>query len=291
MDEFRNSLSSAMVAGGAGGGGGGGSRWPGLQFGEYGQSGEDRDGKNGTYDRSDHKGTWLGENDQQGGTSGSISGANMDRPRSRSGMEYPTWSPTSDSFAGPGRMSSDGGGGGGGGGSTMSLGGTTVIDETGASHSATRSDSSDGSGGGGGGATTRNSVPPMSLLTGLDQTFAPVGSMEGLATLEQVREILKVLDQQRKHFERMQNRVNTLHTELASVTAKLKEQAIKLVGNSSQVLIQPQLQQDAKAERVARVKRKLDIVFWMILRTDKNLKLKNYLSWSSSDVFTSKLTK
>lgn len=93
----------------------------------------------------------------------------------------------------------------------------------------------------------------LSPCSDVDHTFLPVSSADGLATLDHIRELQKVLDSQKKNWERTQSRVNTLHTELSSMTSELKEQAVRLAGAPSRALIQPQFQQDAKLERVAGV--------------------------------------
>ena len=68
------------------------------------------------------------------------------------------------------------------------------------------------------------------------------------ATAAQIRTLQQLLDQHKRHFDKMQNRLNTLHSELAAVTGKLKEQATKLSGPAKHALIQPQFD-SGKAEK------------------------------------------
>ncbi|OQV14062.1 hypothetical protein BV898_11727 [Hypsibius exemplaris] len=237
FDNFRRSLTSATgtaIGGSLGGNGGTGFGGSGVEEpdGEIIDGGADNYGEfAGSKERTQREGTWSGEsgggNENEDGRQsdgGSNSGGSeyTGSPHSQRGSDDPSFQTAMDSYAG--RAGSDG--------RSCSNG------QPGSSGSPKDQDHRAG--------------PSLSPLSALDVTFTPVGSADGMAMLNHIRDVQKALDQQKKNWERMQNRVNTLHTELASVTTKLKEQAIKLAGSSSRVLIQPQVQQDAKSERSAR---------------------------------------
>ncbi|GAU89263.1 hypothetical protein RvY_01832 [Ramazzottius varieornatus] len=88
----------------------------------------------------------------------------------------------------------------------------------------------------------------MGLSSPDDEEAARIRAEKDEATAAQIRNLQQLLEQQKRHFDKMQNRLNTLHSELAGVTGKLKEQATKFSAPQKHALVHPQFD-SSKSEK------------------------------------------